>query len=206
MKQLKKPEAVDVIQRPERAQVILHPTRIAILERLAEPTSAASLARQLEMPRQRLNYHLHELESQRLVTLAGRRKRGSAVENFYQRTGHSYAIAVDALGGMGSTPETVQDRFSSAYQIAMCSRVISEVAEMRSAAAAAKQELPTFSLEFEVRFSNAQQRSAFTAELTELVAGLIQKYHDDAAPKGRSFRYYAGAYPKKKPPAVINGR
>ena len=48
--------AFEVIEDTKQAQVLLHPARIALLERLDEPASAASLARALELPRQRVNY------------------------------------------------------------------------------------------------------------------------------------------------------
>ena len=53
--------AVDVIEETERAQALLQPARLELLERLREPGSAAAVARDLGLPRQRVNYHLREL-------------------------------------------------------------------------------------------------------------------------------------------------
>ena len=66
--------------------------------------------------------------------------------------------------------------------------------------------LPTFSVESEVRFASAKQRSAFAEELTELVAQLVAKYHDDSAAGGRRFRLVVGAYPKPKTPSRTGSR
>ena len=53
---------LQVVDDPERAAAMLHPLRMRMLETLREPHSAASLARILELPRQKVNYHLRELE------------------------------------------------------------------------------------------------------------------------------------------------
>ena len=53
---------VDVIETPEAATAALGPVRSRILAELAEPASAAVLANRLDMPRQKVNYHLRALE------------------------------------------------------------------------------------------------------------------------------------------------
>jgi len=191
-------EAVHVVSETDRAHVLLNPTRLAIMERLREPGSAASLARKLDLPRQRVNYHLRELESHRLVALIEERRRGSITERIYQRTAESYAIAIEAIGNVGTVPEKIADRFSSSYQIAHASRVISDLSALREGAAKAGKSLPTFLLELDVRFATAAARNEFTAELSEFVIQLAQQYHDAETPGGRVFRIYHGAYPKRK--------
>ncbi len=190
--------AVDVIEEPRRAQALLQEVRIQILEHLAEPGSAAALARRLDLPRQRVNYHLRELEAQRLVELVEERRKGTVVERIYRRTGQSYAISTAALGSLGSSPEDIQDRFSSAYQIALASRAIRELAVLKAGAEADKKKLPTFALEVDVRFASAETRSAFAEELAATVADLVRKYHDEKARGGRVFRFYLGSYPRPK--------
>ncbi len=62
--------AIDVIQQADRASAVLHPLRRQILEALAaEPGSASTLARRLGEPRQKVNYHLRELEQHGFVEL-----------------------------------------------------------------------------------------------------------------------------------------
>jgi DNA-binding transcriptional ArsR family regulator len=189
---------VDVIEDPRRAQVLLHEVRIELLEHLAEPGSAASLARRLDLPRQRVNYHLRELEAHRLIELVEERRKGNVTERIYRRTGESYTISNAALGGLGSVPADIQDRFSSAYQIALASRSIRELATLQTGADAARKKLPTFALDVDVRFASAARRSEFAEDLAAAVADLVRKYHDDKAANGRSFRFYAGGYPRPK--------
>lgn len=192
-------DPVHVVTDSRRAQRMLHPTRLLILKQLAEPASAAALARRLSLPRQRLNYHLRELESQRLVELVEQKDRGSVSERIYRRTAESYAISVDALGALGTPPTPVaEDRQSSAWQIAVASRAVADLAELRSGAAAAGKPLPTFALDVDVRFADAAARSAFAQELADAVARLVKKHHDQRAPRGRVFRCYLGIYPARK--------
>jgi DNA-binding transcriptional ArsR family regulator len=189
---------LEVVAEPARARSLLHPSRSAILEALAEPSSAAKLARRLGEPRQRLNYHLRELEDQDLVRLVEEHRRGSASERIVVRSGSSYAISPAALGPLRTRPEALRDRFSSAYQIAVASQAIAELAALRADAGATGQALPTFTLEVDVRFADAAARHAFTEELAQTVAALVAKHHAETAPGGRTFRFYVGAYPKPK--------
>jgi DNA-binding transcriptional ArsR family regulator len=188
--------AVEVIDEARRAQVLLHATRLELLRHLDEPASAATLARRLDLPRQRVNYHLRELEAQRLVERVEERRKGSCIERVYRRTGETFAISNAALGGLGTRPEAIRDRFSSAYQIALASRAVEELARQRAGAAAAGKKLPTFALEVDVRFGSAAARDAFGDELAEAVAALVAKHNDLAAKGGRTFRFYLGAYPR----------
>lgn len=199
MKEPARPDVpVDVIDEPRRAQVLLHPARLELLEQLAEPGSAAGLARRLGLPRQRVNYHLRELEAQRLVEVVEESRRGNCVERVYRRTGGAYAISSAALGRLGSSPEDVQDRFSAAYQIALASRAIRDLGGLQEGARRAGKKLPTFALETEVRFASPETRHAFAEELSEAVAALVAKYHDDEAAGGRVFRFHVGAYPRPR--------
>ena len=46
-----------------------------------------------------------------------------------------------------------------------------------------------------IRFASPTARAAFTAELTEAVAVLAARYHDDTTPGGRPHRLVVAAYP-----------
>jgi hypothetical protein len=131
------------------------------------------------------------------VEVVAERARGSVIERVYRRTGDGYVISTAALGAIGVTPERFRDRFSSAYQIALASRAVRDLGELQVAAEAAGKKLPTLALEVEVRFASPEQRSAFAEELTQAVAELVRKYHDERAEEGRTFRFYVGGYPAR---------
>src|SRR5690606_10538251 len=71
---------VQVIDDPAVAGVSLDPVRTEILCRLATPGSAAQLAAQLGLPRQKVNYHLRTLERHGLVELREERRKGNMTE------------------------------------------------------------------------------------------------------------------------------
>jgi DNA-binding transcriptional ArsR family regulator len=188
-------EDVGVVRSAQAAAVLLHPTRLSLLEALARPDSAAGLARRLGLPRQQLNYHLHELEREGLVELVEERRKGNCLERIVRATAHSYLISPEALGRLGADPAAVQDRFSSAYQVAVAARAIRDLAVLRERASRAGRPLATLTLEAAVRFASAAARHAFAEELARAVATLVTKYHDEAAKAGRLYRFFLGAYP-----------
>ena len=189
---------LEVVADAERARVLLQENRLALLEHLGEPASAADLARRLDLPRQRINYHLRELEAADLVEVVEERQRGNVTERTYRRSGSRFVLSDAALGPLGPDPAELEDRFSSAYQVALAARAVRELGALRSGARAAGKRLPTFALEVDVRFASAERRGAFAEKLAAAVADLVRKYHDDDAPRGRVQRFYLGSYPRPK--------
>ncbi len=189
------PAAVSVIDRSESAAVLLKAEPRRLLDLLSKPDSAAGLARHLGWSRQIVSYHLKELERAGLIALKEERKRGNCVERIMQRTAEAYLIGPEALGDLSADPARVADRLSASYLVAVAARTIKEVARLSRGAEKAGKTLPTLTLETEIRFRSAQERSAFTAELASRIADLVRKYHDAAAPGGRTFRLITGAYP-----------
>ena len=55
--------------------------------------------------------------------------------------------------------------------------------------------LSTFALDAEVRFASAADRTAFANELGAAVTSLVSRYHDDAAPRGRTHRVLVAIHP-----------
>ena len=100
------PRSVQVIDRPEAAATALRGTRRTLLAALAEPDSAAGLARRLGLPRQRLNYHLRALEKAGLLECVEERRKGNCTERILRATARSFVISPDALGSFGPTPES----------------------------------------------------------------------------------------------------
>ncbi|MEZ5963464.1 MAG: helix-turn-helix domain-containing protein [Planctomycetota bacterium] len=189
---------IDVVADAERAVVLFDRTRLELLRALDEPRSAAALGRALDLPRQRVNYHLRELERERLVECVAERARGSVVERVYRRSGQRYVVSGAALGALSARPDAVADRFSSDYQMALASRAVEELGALQAGAAAAGQALPTLSLSVEVAFATPGERSAFAEELADSVATLVQKYHAGNDAGARTYRLYLGAYPKPR--------
>ena len=191
-----------VLERPEQVAAMLRPPRLAILEHLREPDSAAGLARRRGVPRQRLNHHLRELERAGLVELVEERRKGNCMERVVRARAEYFLIGPQALGAVaGDRPEALRDRFSWAYLVAAAARAVRELTVLRRGADEAGKQLPTFTLETRVHCAGPEALHAFTEELSNEVARLVAKHHDEDAPGGRTFSFLLGAYPTPAPAA-----
>jgi DNA-binding transcriptional ArsR family regulator len=187
--------SVEVIEDAGIAALALQPSRLEILDALREPDSAANVARRLGQPRQRVNYHLKELEKGGLVRHVEDRRRGNCVERIVQATARHYLVSPAALGPVSADPAAIRDRFSSAYLVAVTARTLREVATLQEQARASGRKLPTMTVQVDVRFADPAAQSGFAEELSNAVASLTAKYHDAAAANGRTFRFAIAGYP-----------
>jgi DNA-binding transcriptional ArsR family regulator len=186
---------IEVIDDPAAATVALEPVRSRLLSELAQPASAATLAARVGLPRQKVNYHLHALESHGLVTLAQERKWGGLTERLLVATAASYIVSPSALGPVATERHQQIDRLSASYLIALGARVVREAADLLRRANAAGKRLATLAVDTEIRFRSAAERAAFSNELTEAITKLVSKYHDESAPGGRAHRLVVVAHP-----------
>jgi len=187
--------AVHLINEGGAATAALHPLRLEILRELAEPESAAGLARRIGVPRQQVNYHVRRLEEQGLVKLVGERRVRNCIERLVQSVGRSYMISPSALGELGADPERIEDKASADYLLAVVSQMIQDLADLQNRAGHADDDASTLTLRADIRFRSRAEQTAFAAELTEDLARLVAKYHVARASNGRVFRVHASAYP-----------
>lgn len=186
---------VQVIDDPAAAAVALEPVRSRLLAELAEPASAAALAARVGIPRQKINYHLRALEAHGLVRVADTRRWGGLTERRMVASAASYVVSPGALGPAAADPVRRADRLSAGYLIALAARVVREVSGLLRGAQDAGQKLATLSIDTEIRFRSPAERAAFTRELTQAVAALAARYHDEHAPGGRPHRLVVMAHP-----------
>ena len=99
-------------------------------------------------------------------------------------TAHSYVVA--PASGADNGPSRI-DRLSTRYLIAVGARMV-EVAQLARVADKASKPLATLAIDYEIKFASVDDRAAFAAELTAMVAGLASRYHDERAPRGRWHR------------------
>lgn len=187
--------AIQVIDDPATATVALEPTRSRLLSELTAPASAATLSARVGLARQKVNYHLRALEAQGLVRLAGERQWGGLTERLLVATAASYVVSPSALGPVAVDPDRDVDRLSASYLIALGARIIREVGGLVRRANEAGKRLATLAVDTEVRFRSAADRAAFSSELTEAIAKLVSKYHDESAAGGRAHRLVVVAHP-----------
>ncbi len=198
------PAPLNVLDDPGRVATLLPPLRRRLLGELArEPDSAAGLARKLSQPRQKLNYHLRELERAGFLELHEERQRRGCVERTLRTTASAYLIDSGLLGGLAPDPAAIQDRFSSSYLIALAGRIAREVSGLQRGAERAGKKLPTLTLDTVVRFANQERRAEFAERLAALVAELAAEYQDDS-PASRAFRIVLAGHPVPKDGAAAS--
>src|SRR5450759_4137449 len=92
--------AIQVVQSAASAERLLKPERLQILGQLAQPDSAAGVAKRLKLPRQTVNYHLRELEKDGFVEFIEKHPKGNCLERVVRATARSYVISPVALGAL----------------------------------------------------------------------------------------------------------
>jgi DNA-binding transcriptional ArsR family regulator len=192
---------IAVLDDPRAAAVALDPLRSKLLAELGrEPASAAGLAARLGLPRQYVRHHLVTLEGQGLVVEVDRRRHGGITERVLAASAAAYVVSPAALGPAAAEPARVPDRLSAAYLIALAARAVREVGALVRGAEVAGKQLPTLSLDADVRFATPQDRAAFADELAAAVRALVARYHDESAATGRWYRVVALSHPRPTRP------
>jgi DNA-binding transcriptional ArsR family regulator len=186
---------VAVIEDPAVAEVTLDPVRGRLLAELVEPGSATMLAARVGLPRQKVNYHLRELERHGLIELVEERRKGNVTERVMRATALSYVISPAVLAAVQPDPARSPDRLSARWLIALAARLVRDVGELLAGSVKAGRPLATFALDGEVRFASPGERAAFVEELTTAVTALIGKYHDENAERGRDHHVIVAIHP-----------
>ncbi|MER6666148.1 helix-turn-helix domain-containing protein [Amycolatopsis japonica] len=190
--------SIAVIEDAEAAEVSLDPVRARLLAELAEPASATMLAARVDLPRQKVNYHLRALEKHGLVELVEERRKGNVTERMMRATASSYVISPTALSAVQPDPAQSPDRLSARWLLAVAGRLVRDVGLLITGATKARKRVATFAIDGEVRFSSAADRAAFAEELTVAITNLVSKYHDEGAEQGRDHRIVVAVHPSVK--------
>lgn len=189
---------VEVLEDADAAALALDPVKARILAELATPGSAASLAERVGLTRQKVNYHLRALEREHLVEPVEERRWGGLTERLLVATATSYVVSPAALGPLAADPKRTVDRLSASYLIALAARSVREVGALWRRARKSDKRLATLSLDTVLSFRSPKERAQFTRDLTQAVATLTARYHDEQAPGARAHRLVIASYPAPK--------
>ncbi|MBN6038041.1 helix-turn-helix domain-containing protein [Amycolatopsis sp. 195334CR] len=181
---------INYLDDPDRVLTALPPLRRRLLALLREPASATQLAARLELPRQRVNYHLRALEAAGLVEVAELRQRRGCVERILRvKPG---ALVVDPAVMREGEPAVPHDQYAAEHLVEVAAATVRDVARMQGEAAESGKKLLTFTIEAEVRFARPSQAQEFTDELTQAIAQLVERYETK---QGRPYRIVVGGHP-----------
>jgi DNA-binding transcriptional ArsR family regulator len=153
------------------------------------------LASRLGLPRQLVNYHLRALERHGLVELEAERRKGNVMERVMRASAGSYVISPAVLTALQPDPGGSTDQRSAIWLLALAARLVRDVGALLAGATRDRRTLSTFALDGEIRFPSAADRAAFADELGATVTSLIGRYHDDAAPRGRTYHVLVAIHP-----------
>jgi len=192
---------IAVIDRPAQAVALLKPVRARILEHLRAPDSATGVAAALGLKRQRVGYHVRQLEQLGLVRHVGDRRRGNLIERLLVTVARHFVIAPSALGRLGAHPDEVADRFSSDYLVAVAAQAARDVAALGEAARTAGRKPSVMTLQVDIRFSSPEEQGRCAEEIAGFVADLAKRYHKPTTAESRSVRFLVAGYATPRPPA-----
>ena len=168
---------VRVVDDPRHAALLAAPIRRQILDSLASPGSASSVARSLGVARQLVAYHLRRLESAGYVELEREEPKRGCVERIVRRTSQYLVASQGVLGTQGADPRKMKDKFSSGYLIALASRMATEVGEAQAAADKAGRPMATLSATTELRVRSPRERPAMRRDTATCGARYAPRTH-----------------------------
>jgi len=124
--------ALEVVQDRAAARCLLHPVRLRIVEHLVSPDSASGVGRRLKLPRQKVNYHLRELERHGLVRLVREARHGAGTERRLQARARAYALGPRLLGRLSADRALAE---GEAPEVRIVTALTRAVRDLTSAAA-----------------------------------------------------------------------
>jgi DNA-binding transcriptional ArsR family regulator len=180
---------------PETLQALSHPTRVAILEALRTPASAAAVARTIGQPRQRVNYHLKELEQAGLVERTGEERTGNFVSSLYRSVARSFVVSPKVAWSDPRRVNAMRDQHSLETLVELGERLQRDAAELLDRAAFDGEEIASASVTADVRFASESDRAAFMDSYLRTLRELLEKY---GAKEGERYRAAIAVYPGGK--------
>jgi DNA-binding transcriptional ArsR family regulator len=177
----------------EAVQVLGHPLRVQILESLREPDSAAGVARRIGAARQKVNYHLKELERVGLVRPTGERRAGNFIETLYQAVARSFVVSPSVAWHDPKRLETLRAQHSLQTLVVLGGRLQADAAALLDRAAFDGEEIASASILAEARFSSEAERAAFLDHYVLAIQQLLERY---ANKEGEPYRIVLAAYPE----------
>ncbi len=182
-----------LVRDAERLGALAHPMRIQILEALREPASAATVARRIGQPRQKVNYHLKELEQAGLVNPVGERRVGNFVESLYRAVARTFLVSPEVAWADGRRSETLRSQHSLGTLVLLGERLQRDAAVLLDRAAFEGEEIASASVVAEARFASEEEREAFLKEYVRATADLLERYGNRT---GAAYRVVLAAYPE----------
>lgn len=182
---------IATIERTGSLTALAHPLRVRVLENLREPASAAGVARVLGVPRQKVNFHLKQLEQARLVRKVGERRTGGFVEDLYQAVARAFVVSPRVTW---SKPHgaALRTQIPLKALVTLGEGLQRDAATLLNEAAFDGRIVPSVSVDTEIRFASEAERAGFMKDYFAALAPLLERY---GAATGERYRLIMAAYP-----------
>lgn len=161
---------------PDLILSLLHPLRRQLLGELDAPDSATGLGRRLGLPRQKVNYHLRELENLGLVRRSGERQRRGLTEHLFVRARAD--LLVDPFL-FESGPTTPVDSRGLRAVVSAAVQVLRSVNQITRRMTDPGQRVASLTLDAKIRLSDPDALAAFQSDLIRLI-----EQHDQPSTAG----------------------
>ena len=172
---------VEIIRDPETARIALKRPRPKLLAVLREPGTSTTLASRFGLKRQRIAYHLRQLEDVGLLRRVGERKRRGAVEHVVQATAQRYLLSPNLLGDIGTVlPEDVfaAGHFGRTPLALAAGRTLQDLAVLGDGLG---EDVPALAMPSLIKLRSAEAFSSLVDELAREIGRVVAKYHDPDA-------------------------
>lgn len=173
-------------------QAIGHPLRVQVLDALREPASAAGVARRIGHPRQKVNYHLKELEHTGLVRRVGERRVGNFVEALYQSVARAIVVFPEVAWSDPRRLEALRSQHALESLVLLGERLQRDAAALLDRAAFDGEHIPSAAVSADVGFADERARAAFMKAYLRATKRLVDRY---ATRGGERFRVSLAIYP-----------
>ena len=178
-----------------QAGALLHPLRIEVLKKLAEPKSCPELAKELDETTQKVYYHVKILESARLVEKVDERRVRGIMEGLYRARAKSYWLSPSLVGKVGGGARA-RDHLSLGFLLSLAEEIHEDVARLGERTGEAEA-VPSLGLSLSIELSDSRVRARFLEELKETLQGLAEKYGAGLGPSGEAFQLSVVCYPRR---------
>jgi DNA-binding transcriptional ArsR family regulator len=185
-------QPVHVVEDIEALQVLGHPLRVRILELLREPGSAATIAREVGETRQKVNYHLKELERVGLVEPVGERRAGNFIETLYEAVGRSFLVSPSVAWSDPRRVDALRQQHSLENLVMVGGQLQRDAISLLDRAAFDGEQIASAAVEVDVHFADEKDRAAFLEEYLKAVRALCDRY---GGREGLPYRLVLAAHP-----------
>jgi DNA-binding transcriptional ArsR family regulator len=194
-----------LLDAPAAVRTALSPMRQRLLQRLRTPASATEVAAEMDLPRQKINYHLRALEGAGLLSLVETRKKRGCLERVVVASARAFVVDPSLVAGPDAPASraAAQDRFAAEHLVTAAAGLVRDVTRMQVKADRQQKRLLTFTLETEVGFEGPEDIEKFSTALADSLARLAARFTTPHA--ARRYRVVIGGHPAPRPARRAGG-